>query len=134
MEKLKIRFQRFMVGRYGVDKLSTYLLYGGLAIVLFFNLLNWSIGGFLGWAAIILGYYRTFSRNRTKRYQENQKFLTFKRRIDNKWKKQRKKFQERKVYKYFACPNCHKKLRVPRNKGKITITCPHCREKFIKKT
>lgn len=134
MEKLKIRFQRFMVGRYGVDKLSTYLLYGGLAIVLFFNLLNWSIGGLLGWAAIILGYYRTFSRNRTKRYQENQKFLTFKRRIDNKWKKQRKKFQERKIYKYYACPNCHKKLRVPRNKGKITITCPHCREKFIKKT
>lgn len=134
MEKLKIRFQRFMVGRYGVDKLSTYLLYGGLAIVLFFNLLNWSIGGLLGWAAIILGYYRTFSRNRTKRYQENQKFLTFKRRIDNQWKKQRKKFQERKVYKYYACPNCHKKLRVPRNKGKITITCPHCREKFIKKT
>ncbi|WP_407389914.1 hypothetical protein [Carnobacterium jeotgali] len=134
MEKLKIRFQRFMVGRYGVDKLSTYLLYGGLAIVLFFNLLNWSIGGLLGWAAIILGYYRTFSRNRTKRYQENQKFLTFKRRIDNKWKKQRKKFQERKIYKYYACPTCHKKLRVPRNKGKITITCPHCREKFIKKT
>ncbi|MGB7365433.1 MAG: hypothetical protein WA887_08660 [Carnobacterium jeotgali] len=134
MEKLKIQFQRFMVGRYGVDKFSTYLLYGGLAIVLFFNLLNWSIGGLLGWAAIILGYYRTFSRNRTKRYQENQKFLTFKRRIDNQWKKQRKKFQERKVYKYYACPNCHKKLRVPRNKGKITITCPHCREKFIKKT
>ena len=49
-------------------------------------------------------------------------------------KKQRKKIQERKVYSYYSCPNCHKKLRVPRKKGKITIKCPHCREQFTKKT
>ena len=134
MKKLKIGFQKFMIGRYGVDKLSNYLLYGGLAIVVLFNLLNWPIGGFFGWIAVILGYYRTFSRNRSKRYQENQKFLTFKRKIDSTWRKQLKKIQERKVYKYYSCPNCHKKLRVPRKKGKITIKCPHCKEQFTKKT
>lgn len=71
MNKMRTRIQKFMIGRYGIDKLSTYLLYGGLAVVVLFNLLNWEIVGLLGWAAIILGYYRTFSRNRTKRYQEN---------------------------------------------------------------
>jgi hypothetical protein len=74
----KIRFQKFMIGIYGIYKLANYLLYGGLAIVVLFNLLNWPIGGFFERIAVILGYYRTFSRNRSKRYQENQKFLTFK--------------------------------------------------------
>lgn len=123
-----------MIGRYGVDTLSNYLLYGGLAVIVIFNLFDWPIGGLIGWAVLILGYFRTFSRNRSKRYQENQKFLTFKRKFDSKWKTQRKKFQERKDYKYYSCPNCKKKLRVPRNKGKINIKCPHCREQFIKKT
>ncbi len=133
MEKLKIRFQRFMVGRYGVDKLSTYLLYGGLAIVLLFNLLNWSIGGLLGWAAIILGYYRTFSRNRTKRYQENQKFLTFKRRIDSNWKKQRKKFQERKVYKYYLVPTVIKNCAFREIKVKSTSNAHIVENNSLKK-
>lgn len=123
-----------MIGRYGVDTLSNYLLYGGLAVIVIFNLFDWPIGGLIGWAVLILGYFRTFSRNRSKRYQENQKFLTFKRKFESKWKTQRKKFQERKDYKYYSCPNCKKKLRVPRNKGKINIKCPHCREQFIKKT
>lgn len=134
MNKMRTRIQKFMIGRYGIDKLSTYLLYGGLAVVVLFNLLNWKIVGLLGWIAIILGYYRTFSRNRTKRYQENQKFLTFTRQFVRKWNNTRNKFYQRKAYKYYSCPNCKKELRVPRNKGKINITCPHCHERFIKKT
>lgn len=134
MQKFKMRFQKFMIGRYGVDKLSNYLLYGGLAVIVIFNLFDWPIGGLIGWAVLILGYYRTFSRNRTKRYQENQKFLTFKRKFDSKWKTKQRKFKERKDYKYYSCPNCHKELRVPKNRGKISIKCPHCREQFIKKT
>ena len=134
MRKFKTYIQKFMIGRYGVDKLSTYLLYGGLAVVVLANLFNWSIIGLLGWAAIILGYYRTFSRNRTKRYQENQKFLASTRQFTRSWNQKRNKFMQRKVYKYYACPNCHKKLRVPRNKGKISIKCPHCKDQFIKKT
>ena len=33
-----------------------------------------------------------------------------------------------------TCPKCKQQVRVPRGKGKIAITCPQCREKFIKKT
>lgn len=32
------------------------------------------------------------------------------------------------------CPNCDSKLRVPRNKGKISITCPKCSTSFEKDT
>ena len=37
-------------------------------------------------------------------------------------------------HKYFACPKCKQSVRVPKGKGKIAITCPKCREKFVKKT
>lgn len=134
MGKFKIQFQKFMIGRYGVDKLSSFLLYGGLVFIILFNLLHWPIGSFLGWAAIIVSYFRILSRNRTKRYQENLKFLTLTRRFKGEWNKKRNKFYQRKAYKFYSCPKCHKKLRVPRNKGKINITCPHCHEQFIKKT
>ena len=30
--------------------------------------------------------------------------------------------------------DCRQKIRVPRGKGKIEITCPSCRSKFIKRT
>ena len=33
-------------------------------------------------------------------------------------------------YKYFKCKTCGAKLRVPKHKGKITITCPKCRTSF----
>ncbi len=42
--------------------------------------------------------------------------------------------QDKKYYKYFNCPNCNQKVRVPKGKGKIEITCPKCRTSFIRKT
>ncbi len=31
-------------------------------------------------------------------------------------------------FNVFPCPNCEKKLRVPRGKGKIRVTCPQCKQ------
>ncbi len=42
--------------------------------------------------------------------------------------------QDSRYYKYFNCPNCNQKVRVPKGKGKIEITCPKCRTTFIRKT
>ena len=36
--------------------------------------------------------------------------------------------------RYYKCPKCKQLVRVPRGKGKISITCPRCKEKFVKKT
>ncbi len=37
-------------------------------------------------------------------------------------------------YKRFRCPGCKTLCRVPRNKGKIRITCPNCKKQFVRKT
>ena len=118
--------RHFMTGRYGPDKLSTYLLWASvilmlvsmflpsaglklLFMVIYYALWGWSI-------------FRMLSRNTYKRYEENRKFLLF---LD--------KIKDRQ-HRYFNCPKCRQSVRVPRGKGKISITCPKCKEKFIRKT
>lgn len=119
-------FRRFMAGRYGTDKLNITIL--GIALILcvtslflpFYTVklvLTLISYFFMGFAI-----FRCFSRNIYKRYQENCRYLNF-----------LKRFQDRQ-HRYYSCPRCRQNVRVPRGKGKIAITCPKCKEKFIKKT
>ena len=124
--RLSAGFRRFMVGRYGTDKLGLAMLGAALAMSL--------LGSFIPVAAVKLAmtaaYYglmfwalfRMFSRNTYARYEENRKFLRFFDRLKDR------------EHRYFNCPKCQQPVRVPRGKGKIAITCPRCREKFVKKT
>ena len=126
MGRFKMALLRFMSGRYGTDKLNMVLLTGGLIFSLaglFVRLpvLNLS---FMLLSYGLLGYslFRTFSRNTYKRYQENRRFLL----LTQKWTDRQ--------HRYYNCPRCRQQVRVPRGKGKISITCPKCKEKFVKKT
>ena len=124
--KLGAGFRQFMLGRYGTDKLNMAILGMGIvfclpgifiknpALDLLFTFLSY---GFMCWAI-----FRSLSRNTYKRYQENRKYLRFLEKIKDR------------EHRYFDCPKCRQVVRVPRGKGKISITCPKCREKFIKKT
>ena len=118
--------QRFMYGRYGHDKLNRVILTAGFVMILLnliipLKLLNLilTIGAY---ALLYWSLFRCFSRNHYKRYQENRRFLLTMDRVKDK------------NNRYFDCPKCHQTVRVPRGKGKIAITCPKCREKFVKKT
>lgn len=33
-------------------------------------------------------------------------------------------------YSVISCPKCNTRLRVPKDKGKIKVTCPKCSEEF----
>ena len=116
----------FMQGRYGTDKLNTAILVTGLiacflAVFIPLPLLNLV---FMLVSYILMGWaiFRMLSRNTYKRYQENRKYLRFVERIKDR------------EHRYFDCPRCRQPVRVPRGKGKISITCPKCREKFIRKS
>lgn len=118
--------RRFMLGRYGTDKLNMALLYIGLIASLLgmfikLPLVNLIITA-ISYTFLILVIFRTLSRNTYKRYQENRKYLAFMQQIKDR------------EHRYFDCPRCRQQVRVPRKKGKISITCPKCQEKFIRKT
>lgn len=126
--------QNFMGGRYGVDQFGNFLLGLYLAIAVLSVLLRYNILFLLSLFVLIYCWFRILSRNTYKRSSENTRYLqkTYKLRmwISNK----KKKFKDRKVYRYFTCPNCKQTLRVPKGKGAITITCPKCKTKFDKRT
>ncbi len=51
-----------------------------------------------------------------------------------KKKKSHVKAKTDKNHKIFQCGKCGQMIRVPKGKGKIAITCPNCKQEFIKRT
>ncbi|WP_262360849.1 hypothetical protein [Gorillibacterium timonense] len=41
---------------------------------------------------------------------------------------------ERKTHRYYRCPSCNQTLRVPKGKGKLSITCSRCQTSFVRKS
>ena len=129
---MREKLQRFMMGRYGVDQFSKFLI--GFALVLWvLNMFtNKFFLYFLALALMVYTYYRMFSRNIQKRYQENQKFLQIKNKLVRKFKSEKEIMKQRKTHHIYRCPGCRQKIRVPRGKGRICITCPKCKIQFTK--
>lgn len=124
--RFRAGFQNFMLGRYGADRLNMVILCCGLIASVLSSLFRGTVGGtifwFLSYGLMIWAIFRALSRNTFRRYQENRKFLMFFDRLKDR------------NNRYFDCPKCHQTVRVPRGKGKISITCPRCKERFIRKT
>ena len=123
--KISAGLRRFMMGRYGNDKLNMVILGAGLvaclvSMFIHFAPVNLALTvisyALMGWAI-----FRTFSRNTYKRYQENRKYMMFVQRLKDR------------EHCYFDCPRCRQQVRVPRGKGKIAISFTKSKEKFIKK-
>lgn len=125
--------QRIMYGRYGSDQLNIFLLV--LYLVLYF--VSWITGlgflSYLGLIAILLGLFRMMSRNIERRRTENARFLKLFRPV-TQWLKLRRTMHQDKDHCYFKCPNCGQHLRVPKGKGKITVTCRACGTTFQEKS
>ena len=131
---MKEKFYRFMQGRYGVDQFSKFLTLVGIILFVLSKLMGGFIFYFIGLALILYAYFRMFSKNIAKRYGENQKYLFYKDKVKFFFNKEKSKIQGRKTHRIFKCPSCKQKVRVPKGKGKIEITCPKCRTKFIKRS
>ncbi|HJD21351.1 MAG TPA: zinc-ribbon domain-containing protein [Candidatus Gemmiger faecigallinarum] len=130
---MKAWFQRFMSGRYGGDQFSQFLSILSL-ILLVLGLFTWGIFYYIGLALLIYSYFRMFSRNIQKRYAENQWFLTRTAGIRSWFAHIKVRFAQRKTYRYFNCPHCKQAIRVPKGRGRISITCPKCQTQFIRKS
>lgn len=127
-----------MVGRYGVDQLTNFLLICSVVVLLIGTLF---LGSFvhtvllvLAVALLVFGYWRIFSRKTSQRYQENQKYLRLRNRVTGRFRTLRDRTRQRRTHRFFKCPQCGVTVRVPRGKGKIKITCPKCHATFVRNT
>jgi hypothetical protein len=127
--------RRVMAGRYGSDQLSTALLFLSIFLMIVFRISRWlQFFSFLSYILLLIALYRMFSKDINKRRMENYKFAMLMSPVYARMHKYINRLQDLKVHKYFRCPDCKQKLRVPKGKGKIQITCRVCKKEFIRKT
>ena len=102
---------KLMVGRYGVDPLTNFLLIVSMVILLVATLLvrNSAVHSVLftlAVALLVIGYYRIFSRKTSKRYEENQKYLRLRNRLTGRLRALRDRLRQSRTHRFFKCPEC----------------------------
>lgn len=126
--------KRILSGRYGSDQLSMALLVVSILLMLIYNFTGLHVILYLSYVPLLLCILRMFSKDINKRRMENYKFSILMSPVYAWCNKMIQRLKDARTHKYFDCPNCKLKLRVPRGKGKISITCPKCKAEFIGKT
>lgn len=131
---MRERIIRFLMGRYGVDDFSRFLM--AVSIVFFVLNVIFRRGLFyiLAIAVLAYAYYRILSKNHNRRYRENMKYTCYKNKVMSIFKREKSHMQQRKTHHIYTCRKCGQKIRIPRGKGKIQVTCPKCGFQFVKKS
>lgn len=130
----KERLQQLLQGRYGMDGFGNFLLWMALLcfILALFVRLPVPVLHYLGVALMVYLYFRIFSKNVQKRYQENCTYYRYVNKFKGFFAKQKSYHEQRKTHHIYSCPNCKQKIRIPKGKGKIIIRCSRCGKEFMK--
>jgi hypothetical protein len=123
-----------MYGRYGFDNYSRALIITALIISVASAFTRNGILILISYVPIIYAIFRTLSKNIAKRSQENLIYCNMTGNIRKKLNNLKLSLIGTKTHKYYRCRHCRQMIRVPRGKGRISISCPKCRTEFIRKT
>ena len=140
-DKLRNSMARFMYGRNGADALNgaifvlylLVLLLSALVTSLTTRVWAYTLFNALPFVLAVVYIFRAFSRNLDKRREENARFLQWwnpRRQAVRNWNLRRRDRE----HCYIKCRHCGTRLRLPRGKGKIQVTCPKCHETTITRT
>jgi len=146
----------FQQQRRGIDELGRAMLIAALVLSVIGMIVSRTVGwlrvvlSLLSGVLLVLIVLRMFSKDFNKRYQENMKYLTYETAVKQWFKRtfrtkgaggaysapkakragKNPTWAEMKQYKYLICPQCAQRLRVPRGKGRIRVTCTNCGNVF----
>ena len=150
----------FMKGRNGADELTIVMGFAGIVIAMIGSIARIQWLSWIAIAVIVIGVLRGLSKNIDARRKENAAFVaatanvpglgkfvaslgggtaaastsraagTSKEDFERAKRTAKKMWKGRKTTAYLKCPNCGQMLRVPRGKGKITVTCRGCGASF----
>lgn len=132
-DKIRASFARFMSGRYGADQLSYAMVIAALVMTVIGSIFRLGILTLMADALLIVMLVRMLSKDRYKRAHENQVYLQKTQKARQSVTEWVNRMKNGKKYRYFTCPQCKTRLRVPRGVGNVTITCKSCGNKFDKK-
>ena len=133
------RITSFMRSRYGFGQryadrinlclLVTYFVLGVVNMIVR-NVVATYILSALSVATVAYLLFRIFSRNIPARRAENEAFCLFFRAIGGFFKYNFRKIKDVGRARYRKCRFCGATLRLPIRRGKHTVCCPRCKERF----
>ena len=124
------KMMEWLQGRQGPDDLAVFSMNLAIVVVVvnLFARVSW-----LGWVALVLialWMFRIQSKNLGSRARENEAFLKALGPARPWVQNPRAAWAELRAYKHVRCTSCKQRVRVPRGKGKLRVTCPRCKTKF----
>lgn len=128
--KFSDRYIKFMKDRYGVDELYKFLLLICFILLVINTFISNNIIRLIEVLLIVIIFYRYISKNIKLRKKENDKYLEIKNKIIKVFDYNKKKYKDRNTHMYKKCPKCKQKIRLPLKKGKHTVKCPNCGNRF----
>lgn len=133
LNKIRAGFGRFLQGRNGADTLGTNLFISAMVLILADSILQTGILGTIAIVIYVWALFRMLSRNVEKRRAENDRFVSMRNKSRTGSRQFFVRLKNSRKYKYFKCPQCKSRLRMPRGIGEKTITCSKCKHSFKKK-
>ena len=134
LDKLRASMARFMSGRYGADQLSMAMVITALVVSILGTFTGArAVAMVLSDALLIAAFFRMLSKDRYRRAHENEVYLSKTEGARRGFTEWLNRVKNGKKYRYFTCPKCKHRLRVPRGVGSVTVTCKNCGAKFDKK-
>ena len=130
MDKFKNWLGRMLIGRNGIDALYRFLLVLCLIFAVLYLFIRHPVVWVLEAALLILAVARVFSKNTAVRSRENQRYLSWRTKVIQFFKRQQNRIKFRKTKSYRKCPKCKCILCLPKKKGTHTVKCPKCGEHF----
>jgi len=129
------KFQKFMYGRYGQDSLNRFLSFVSLALCVLSFFIHSVVIVVAILTVFVLIFFRTFSKNFTRRRRENQIYTQAAKPVMRFFKYWFTRIKLHKTHFVYSCAECGSILRVPRSAGygKIEIKCPKCHASFTKR-
>lgn len=124
------RYIKFMKDRYGIDELYKFLLLICFVSLVINTFVSNNIIRLFEVLLIVIIFYRYMSKNIKLRKKENDKYLEIKDKIIKLFDYNKKKYKDRNTHMYKKCPKCKQKIRLPLKKGKHTVKCPNCGNRF----
>ena len=117
------RYIKFMKDRYGIDELYKFLLLICFVLIVINTFISNNIIRLFEVLLIVIIFYRYMSKNIKLRKKENDKIIKL-------FDYNKKKYKDRNTHMYKKCPKCKQKIRLPLKKGKHTVKCPNCGNRF----
>ena len=117
-------------GRNGADELSGACTSLGVILVIIdlFAHTTWLSAAAL--ALLAYSMFRISSKNITARGRENSQALRVAGPVLSFLSNPVAMLRETRSFVHLQCPSCGQRVRIPRGKGKVRITCPKCHARF----